>query len=298
MRGLEGGSESCAVTTAALVAARRPPPSRPPTAAAYRQRLPPDLCMLYSEVGLRGAPRRGDPMTMLLDVETIREPNKRIERIEPPAAFEPEDVFRIVAPVELRLNLHKDKAKVRLTGTVKTTVEVDCSRCLEGFQVPIESTFDVQYLPTTAAPGGSGSRGRRAGARHGVLPGRRHRSAAARSRADLPDAADEAVMPGVVRRAVPGVRHQSQHRLLRVLAGVGGSPPGAAEGARAEERHRCLIRNAAIPRPGAASVAPMTRSCRSARASARSARKPRRRTACAQPAGTTRAGRSAPSNEQ
>ena len=91
-------------------------------------------------------------MSMLLDVETIREPNKRIERIEPPAAFEPEDVFRIVAPVELRLNLHKDKAKVRLTGTVKTTVEVDCSRCLEGFQVPIESTFDVQYLPTTAAP--------------------------------------------------------------------------------------------------------------------------------------------------
>ena len=72
-------------------------------------------------------------MTMLLDVETIREPNKRVERIEPPAAFEPEDVFRIVAPVELRLNLHKDKAKVRLTGTVKTTVEVDCSRCLEGF---------------------------------------------------------------------------------------------------------------------------------------------------------------------
>ncbi|HZA35530.1 MAG TPA: DUF177 domain-containing protein [Vicinamibacterales bacterium] len=94
-------------------------------------------------------------MTMLLDVETIREPNKRVERTEPPTAFEPEDVFRIVAPVELRLNLHKDKAKVRLTGTVKTTVEVDCSRCLEGFQVPIASTFDVQYLPATAAPADS-----------------------------------------------------------------------------------------------------------------------------------------------
>ena len=91
-------------------------------------------------------------MSMLLDVETIREPNKRVERIEPPAAFEPEDVFRIAAPVELRLNLHKDKAKVRLTGTVKTIVEVDCSRCLDGFQVPIESTFDVQYLPAAAAP--------------------------------------------------------------------------------------------------------------------------------------------------
>ncbi len=91
-------------------------------------------------------------MTMLLDVESLREPNKRIERTEPPAAFEPEDTFRIVSPVELRLNLHKDKAKIRLTGTVKTAVEVDCSRCLDGFPVPIESAFDVQYLPATAAP--------------------------------------------------------------------------------------------------------------------------------------------------
>jgi uncharacterized protein len=91
-------------------------------------------------------------MSMLLDVETIREPNKRVEQIEPPTAFEPEDVFRIVAPVELRLNLHKDKANVRVTGTMTTTVEVDCSRCIDGFNVPIESSFDVQYMPTTAAP--------------------------------------------------------------------------------------------------------------------------------------------------
>jgi uncharacterized protein len=91
-------------------------------------------------------------MTMLLDVESIREPSRRIERTEPAAAFEPEDAFRIVAPVELRLNLHKDKAKVRLAGTMSTTVEVECSRCLEGFSVPIESAFHVEYLPTTAAP--------------------------------------------------------------------------------------------------------------------------------------------------
>lgn len=91
-------------------------------------------------------------MSMLLDLDTIREPNARIERIEPPASFEPEETFRIVSPVALRLSLHKDRAKVRLTGTVATTVEVDCSRCLEGFTVPIESGFDVQYLPAAAAP--------------------------------------------------------------------------------------------------------------------------------------------------
>ena len=230
-------------------------------------------------------------MTMLLDVETIREPNKRVERTEPPAAFEPEDVFRIVAPVELRLNLHKDKAKVRLTGTVKTTVEVDCSRCLEGFQVPIASTFDVQYLPATAAPADPDREVDEqeldtAFYQDGVI--------------DLRQLVREQIFLMLPMKPLcqescaglcPRVRHQSQHRLLRVLAGVGGSPPGAAQGARAKERHRCLIRNAAIPRPAAASVAPMTRSCRSARACARSARKPRRRTASAQPAATTRAGR-------
>jgi uncharacterized protein len=91
-------------------------------------------------------------MTMLLDVETIREPNTRVERTAPPTVFEPEDAFRFVAPVELRLSLHRDKAKIRVAGNVKTTVEVDCSRCLEAFAVPIESTFDVQYLPMSAAP--------------------------------------------------------------------------------------------------------------------------------------------------
>jgi uncharacterized protein len=91
-------------------------------------------------------------MTMLLDVESIREPHKRIERTEPPAAFEAEDAFRIAAPVELRLELHRDKAKVRLAGTLSTTVEVECSRCLESFSVPVESVFNVEYLPTTAAP--------------------------------------------------------------------------------------------------------------------------------------------------
>ena len=194
-------------------------------------------------------------MTMLLDVESLREPNRRIERTEPPAAFEPEDAFRIVSPVELRLNLHKDKAKIRLTGTVKTTVEVDCSRCLDGFTVPIESAFDVQYLPATAAP---------AEAEREVADEELDTSFYQDGVIDLRQLVREQILlllpmkplcSDVLRRAVRRVRHQSQHRLLRVLAGVGRSPAGAAQGARAEERHRCLIQNAAIPRRGAASAA-------------------------------------------
>jgi uncharacterized protein len=92
-------------------------------------------------------------MTMLLDVDGVRGPHKRIERVEPPTAFEVDEAFRIVAPVDLRLDLYKDRAKIRLAGTLHTTIELDCSRCLEGFTLPVEAAFDVQYRPATEIPG-------------------------------------------------------------------------------------------------------------------------------------------------
>jgi uncharacterized protein len=91
-------------------------------------------------------------MTMLLDVDGIRGPHKRIERVEPPSAFEADDAFAIVAPVDLRFDLHKDKAKIRLAGTLRTTIELECSRCLEGFNVPVEAAFDVHYRPAAEMP--------------------------------------------------------------------------------------------------------------------------------------------------
>ena len=91
-------------------------------------------------------------MTMLLDVDGIRGRHKRIDRTEPPSAFEPEDGFRIAAPVELGFDLDKDQARIRLAGRLRTTLELDCSRCLEGFAVPIDAPFDVQYQPSTAIP--------------------------------------------------------------------------------------------------------------------------------------------------
>jgi uncharacterized protein len=90
---------------------------------------------------------------MLLDVDSIRQPHKRFERTDPPAAFEADDLFRVSEPVELRFDLHKSQGKVRLVGRLKTAVEVECSRCLETSTVPAEASFDVQYVPAAAAPG-------------------------------------------------------------------------------------------------------------------------------------------------
>jgi DUF177 domain-containing protein len=91
-------------------------------------------------------------MTMLLDVEAIRAAHKRIERAEPPTAFDAEDGFRIAGPVELGFDLYKDHATVRLAGTLRTTIELDCSRCLEGFTLRVDAAFDVQYQPSSQIP--------------------------------------------------------------------------------------------------------------------------------------------------
>ena len=72
--------------------------------------------VLYSWVGLGRSAARGHRMTMLLDVARIREPHLRIERTDEPSAFGPEDDYRLVSPVHLALDLHKDASKVRLDG--------------------------------------------------------------------------------------------------------------------------------------------------------------------------------------
>jgi uncharacterized protein len=91
-------------------------------------------------------------MTMLLDVDSIRGPHKRIDRIEPPSAFEADEGFRIVAPVDLGFDLYKDRARIRLAGSLRTSLELDCSRCLERFTVPVDAAFELRYQPATAIP--------------------------------------------------------------------------------------------------------------------------------------------------
>ena len=107
----------------------------------------------------------------------------------------------------------KDAKKVRLTGRVVTTLECDCSRCLEPFPVPVDAKVDVAAAcrrATTAAQAEQEIARRRP--RRVVLQGRRHRPGRADARAVLPGGADEAVVPRGLPGLVPGVRHQPQPR--------------------------------------------------------------------------------------
>ena len=112
----------------------------------------------------------------LLDVARLREGSDPLERTIVPGDLAAEEDYRVVAPVVLEATVAKDKAKVRIVGHASTTLELACSRCLDGYEVPVDARFDLLYLPAVESPGDGGDRGPRRRHQHGVLQGRSHRS--------------------------------------------------------------------------------------------------------------------------
>ena len=89
---------------------------------------------------------------MQLDLTRYRHPLDHFARTFQPAdAGDESDAYSIVAPAELEFDIHKDRDKFRLVGRVRTELELQCSRCLEPYRLPIDSPFDQRYLPASAA---------------------------------------------------------------------------------------------------------------------------------------------------
>jgi uncharacterized protein len=88
---------------------------------------------------------------MLLDLRRIRTPDEHYEKVYQPAAFAGEDGYRVVSPVSLAFDIHKDKEHFQLAGRVQTTLELPCSRCVESFTWPVDAPFDLRYQPQPAA---------------------------------------------------------------------------------------------------------------------------------------------------
>jgi uncharacterized protein len=85
--------------------------------------------------------------SMLLDLSKIRTAHEHYDKVYAPEAFKGSSEYRIVQPVSLAFDVFKDKDQFRLTGHVKTMLELPCSRCLESFQWPVDSSFDLRYQP-------------------------------------------------------------------------------------------------------------------------------------------------------
>lgn len=93
---------------------------------------------------------------MRLDLSHCRQPETPFARVFQPADLPGGDEeYRVAAPVDLRMVVHKDHDRFRLVGTVKTSLELACSRCLEPFTIAVDREFDLRYLPSGAAEPGA-----------------------------------------------------------------------------------------------------------------------------------------------
>jgi len=92
---------------------------------------------------------------LLLDISQMREARARVDRTYAADAVPSDDeVYRVVDPIELAADIHRDRDQFRLAGTVRTTIELTCGRCLETFRAPVRESFDVLFLPHVEAPAG------------------------------------------------------------------------------------------------------------------------------------------------
>jgi uncharacterized protein len=84
---------------------------------------------------------------LALNLARIRTPHERFEQTYAPGQLESTDDFRVVEPVSLAFDIAKDNQQFRLVGTVRTALEMPCSRCLEPFIMPLDQAFDLRYQP-------------------------------------------------------------------------------------------------------------------------------------------------------
>ena len=89
---------------------------------------------------------------MQLDLTRYRQPLQHFVRtFQPAEVADSTDAYRIVAPIDLAFEIHKDKDMFRLVGSVVSALELPCSRCLEPLRLPVAAQFDLRYLPVTKA---------------------------------------------------------------------------------------------------------------------------------------------------
>ena len=86
---------------------------------------------------------------MLLDLNKLHGPREHVERTLQPSALGPDDPdYRIVAPVELVMDVSKVGADAfEAKGRVTSRLELVCGRCVEPYEIPVDASFDLRYVP-------------------------------------------------------------------------------------------------------------------------------------------------------
>ena len=86
---------------------------------------------------------------MLLDLSKLRGQREHFERTFQPSAFDPQDEgYRVATAVELSMDIEKVGAGVfRVQGRATTRLMLECGRCLDEMEVPVDARFELRYVP-------------------------------------------------------------------------------------------------------------------------------------------------------
>ena len=86
---------------------------------------------------------------MLLDLSKLHGQREHFERTFQPSAFDPQDeVYRVASPVELSMDVEKAEPGVfRVQGRATTRLMLECGRCLDEMEVPVDARFELRYVP-------------------------------------------------------------------------------------------------------------------------------------------------------
>jgi uncharacterized protein len=93
---------------------------------------------------------------MLLDLNKLHGQREHVERTVPASVLGPvvDPDYRVVAPIELVMDVSKVGADAfEAVGRVRTRLELECGRCLEPYEVPLDQTFELRYVPQEQASG-------------------------------------------------------------------------------------------------------------------------------------------------
>ncbi|HEX8890833.1 MAG TPA: DUF177 domain-containing protein [Pyrinomonadaceae bacterium] len=85
---------------------------------------------------------------MRIELDKLELTGNRIAHVyEPEEIVLDEEHARLTSPPEVEGRVSRSGHEVRLQGKIKTTAEVDCDRCLKSVSIPVETEFDVTYVP-------------------------------------------------------------------------------------------------------------------------------------------------------
>lgn len=89
---------------------------------------------------------------MQLSLRSLQDAHEHFEKRYEPSLFSEtsSDPFRVVSPVALSFDVDRqEEGRYRVAGRLTGELELNCGRCLEPFLLPVETEFDLRYVPRT-----------------------------------------------------------------------------------------------------------------------------------------------------